>query len=61
MKIVFQTERTNKIMANCLNCKYSYVEDIWGEPACEKGKYIRLDEDGYISDEEFECKWFEED
>ena len=48
-------------MANCFNCKNAYVEDIWGEWMCKKGEYVHLDEDGCISEEEIECKYFEED
>lgn len=51
----------NKIMANCLDCKHSYAEDIWGEWMCKKGEYIHLDEEGFISEEEIECKYFEEE
>ena len=48
-------------MANCLDCKHSYIEDIWYELMCKKGEYIRLDEEGFISEEEIECKYFEEE
>lgn len=36
-------------MKNCLDCKYSYIEDIWGDVECKlKNHYcIQIEIDGH--------------
>lgn len=48
-------------MANCLDCRHSYVEDIFQELCCNKDHLINIDDDGCIGGDEIECEDFEED
>lgn len=47
-------------MANCSNCKNSYVEDIWFSWDCHKAT-LKRDEEGFPSKEEFDCEYYEID
>lgn len=47
-------------MANCFNCKHTYVEDIWMEWYCHKSR-LKRDDEGFPSDEEFDCEYYEKD
>lgn len=48
-------------MANCFECKNTYVEGIWNELCCRKGYQINTDNEGCISGEYFECEDFVEE
>lgn len=48
-------------MANCFDCKYAYVEDIWMQWDCKKGRKVNCDAEGFLVDKEIDCQFFEKD